>query len=315
MSAKTWNAWAGLFSSPWNWSPDTAPAAGDNLYIQSGTAIMVDQTFGSDDVPSTISLAGPQGSDTPELVMLNVTLKNVRVDEATTSSANQPNSLSPHGNILVAGSVTNDGGTIAAQRGNVPGGSLDVTIAPGSTLINKGSIYASPGGQLTISGSDGSTLENDGTISAAGGDVIISTHLTGTGDVFASRGQQHSPYLELKDAVDAGQTFHVSQAAIQIDQPASFLGQIDGSMQQTGVVQLEGLAAASWDVNGSSIEFFDGGGSVIDTLRFTAPQDPSTLAVYSEADPTYGNAVVVGSSQLYQPSTGTPLLPYHSAPA
>jgi len=216
MPAKTWNAWAGLFSSPWNWSPDTAPAAGDNLYIQSGTAIMVDQTFGSDDVPSTISLAGPQGSDTPELVMLNVTLKNVRVDEATTSCANQPNSLSPHGNILVAGSVTNDGGTIAAQRGNIPGGSLDVTIAPGSTLINKGSIYASPGGQLTISGSDGSTLENDGTISAAGGDVIISTHLTGTGDVFANRGQQHSPYLELKDAVDAGQTFHISQAAIQM---------------------------------------------------------------------------------------------------
>jgi len=102
---------------------------------------------------------------------------------------------------------------------------------------------------------------------------------------------------------------------IQIDQPASFLGQIDGSLQQTGVVQLEGLAAASWDVNGSSIEFFDGGGSVIDTLRLTTPQDPSTLAVYSEADPTYGNAVVVGSSRFLQPPTGTPLLPYHSAPA
>jgi len=219
-----------------------------------------------------------------------------------------------HGTIVVAGTVTNDGGQIEAGRGSLlfGGDSLDVTIAPGSTLINKGSIYASPGNQMTIGG-DGSTLENDGTINAAGGSITISTHLTGTGDVSAGRGAQHSFQLELKGAVDAGQTFSIFEGTVQIDQPMSFLGQIDGSLQQTGAVQLKGLAAASWDVNGSSIEFFDAGGSVVDTLRFIAPPDPTALAVYSMADPTYGNTVEVGSIHFYQPPKGTPLLPYHSA--
>ncbi len=247
--------------------------------------------------------------------MLNVTLKNVRIDETTASPANQAYNSFYHGTILVAGSVTNDGGSIAAQRGNVPGGSLDITVAPGSTLINKGSIYATPGGQMTISGSDGSTLENDGAIDAAGGSIIVSTHLTGTGDVYASRSQMRSPHLELKEAVDAGQTFHIFESALQIDQPASFLGQIDGNLQQYGEVELEGFTAASWDTNGNSLEFFDANGNVTDTLRFTTPQDPAMLAVYNRADPTYGNTMVVGASRFYGPPSGTPLLPYHSVPA
>jgi len=276
--------------------------------------MMVGQTFGSDSARSTIGLTGQAASDAPTLVVLDATLKNVLVDTAS-ESPGLDYSPAKHGTLVVAGTVTNDGGQIESGRGNLlfGGDSLDVTIAPGSTLINKGSIYASPGNQMTISGGDGSTLENDGTINAAGGSVTISTHLTGTGDVSAGRGAQQGPHLELKGAVDAGQTFHIFEGAIQVDQPLSFLGQIDGSLQQTGAVLLEGLAAASWDLNGSAVEFFDAGGSVIDTLRLTAPADPSTLAVFSEANPTYGNTVVVGSSHFSQPPTGTPLLPYHSA--
>ncbi len=80
-------------------------------------------------------------------------------------------------------------------------------------------------------------------------------------------------------------------------------------------MKLEGLAAASWDVNGNSLEFLDAAGSVVDTLRLTTPQAPAMLAVYNEADPTYGNTMVVGASRFYGPPAGTPLLPYHSAPA
>ncbi len=119
-------------------------------------------------------------------------------------------------------------------------------------------------------------------------------------------------YLELKDAVDAGQTFHISESALQVDQPASFLGQIDGNLQQYGEVKLEGLAAASWDVNGNSLEFLDAAGSVVDTLRFTTPQDHAMLAVYNRADPTYGNTMVVGASRFYGPPAGTPFLPCHT---
>jgi len=85
MPDKIWNAWAGIFSSPWNWSPSAAPAAGDNLYIQNGTAMMVGQTFGSDSARSTIGLTGQAASDAPTLVVLDATLKNVLVDTASES--------------------------------------------------------------------------------------------------------------------------------------------------------------------------------------------------------------------------------------
>lgn len=309
MSAKTWNAWAGLFSSPRNWTPDGAPAAGDSLYIQSGTAIMANQTFGSDSTLSTISFAAPLGSDTPKLVMLNVTLRNVRIDESPAPSADQTLNVSYRGSILIAGSVTNDGGTIEAGRGNIPRGSLDITIAPGSTLINKGTIYSSPGAEMTLSGSDGSTLENDRIINAAGGSLIISTHLTGTGDVYASRGQMRAPHLELKEAVDAGQTFHLFEAVLQIDQPASFLGQIDESLQQSGLVELKGLTAASWDINGSSIEFFDAADSVIDTLRFHHAAGPYLAGGLQQSRSDLRQQYRGRRQPLLQPASG------HTAPA
>jgi len=83
MSIKIWNAWAGMFSSPENWSPSAEPAAGDNLYIQNGMAMMVGQTFGSDSARSTIGLTGQAASDVPMLVMLDATLKDVLVDTSS----------------------------------------------------------------------------------------------------------------------------------------------------------------------------------------------------------------------------------------
>ncbi len=91
-------------------------------------------------------------------------------------------------------------------------------------------------------------------------------------------------------------------------------GAIDADPQQGGgAVWLEGLGAASWDVNGSAVEFFDAGGSMIDALRLTTPQAPDTLTVYARPDPTFGSTVVVGTGPFFGPPTGTPLLPYHHA--
>ena len=316
MSVKTWNARAGLFSSSWNWLPSGAPVAGDGLTIQSGAAILANQTFGSASVRSTIGLTGPAGSNSSTLVLWNSTLVNVLVDNAAPSPAGPDYSPAKHGTVLAAGTVTNDGGTFEAGRGNLlfGGNSLDIVVTSGSTLINRGVIAVTPGNRMTITGYGGSTLENDGNIGAAGGGITIATHLTGTGDVRVSRGAQQSGNLELKAAVDAGQTFHITQTALQVDKPLSFLGVIDADPQQGGgAVWLEGLAAASWDVNGSSVEFFDAGGSMIDTLRLASPQEPSALAVYARPDPTYGSTVVVGVGRFFGPPNGTPTLPYHQA--
>ena len=313
MSIKTWNVRFGLFSSATNWAPAEAPVAGDALVIQRGAAIIANQAFGSASARSTIGLVGQAVTDSPALVLWNATLNNVLVDNATPGSS-PDYGPAKHGTILVAGRVTNDGGTLEAGRGNLlfGGDSLSITLLQGATLINKGSLYASPGNQMTVAGGNGSVLENDGSINAAGGTITVSARLTGIGDVFVGRGAQHGANVELKAAVDAGQTFHIQQAGIQVDQPLSFLGTIDANLQQSGTVKLEGLTAASWDVKGSAVELFDAHGSVIDSLRFTAPPDPAMLAVYSSPDPTYGSAVVISSSHLGPPA-GTPLLPYHAA--
>ncbi len=118
----------------------------------------------------------------------------------------------------------------------------------------------------------------------------------------------YSGNLEINAAVDAGQSFHLNRAVLQVDQPVGFLGQFDAVPSQGGgEVKLEGLSAASWDVNGSSVEVFDAASSVIDTVGPTASQDPSTLTVYTGTDPTYGSVVLIASRASFSaPSFSAP---------
>lgn len=325
MAVKNWNASFGLFSSHANWSPGGAPVAGDNLYVSSGVPILYNETFGAAGAPSSIGLTSTDASQPSELIAWNATLANVTLDNAPPAYTG-PVSQRPadyftgrHGVLIAGGTVTNDGGTIEAGRSNLffSGNSLDIVLAPQSTLVNKGVIYASPGNTMAISGYGGSALENDGTMSAAGGQITVATELSGVGSVNVTRGPPgFGGFVELKAAVDAGQTFNVNLAAIQIDKPMSFLGQVALNAQQGGgKVTLEGLAAQSWDVNGSAVEFFDAAGSVIDTLRLTTPQDPAGLKVYAAPDATYGSAVSVSNGRFFgTPSTAT-VLPYHTAAA
>jgi len=88
----------------------------------------------------------------------------------------------------------------------------------------------------------------------------------------------YSGNLEINAAVDAGQSFHLNRAVLQVDQPVGFLGQFDAVPSQGGgEVRLEGLCAASWDVNGSSVEVFDAAGSVIDTVGPRHLRTPARL--------------------------------------
>ncbi len=257
------------------------------------------------------------------LVLQNVTLKNVKLNEAP-PLYNGPVSGSPpgyyaakFGTVLVRGTVTNDGGVIEGGRDSLgPNASLKMVLDPGAALINKGVLTAFPSGQLVISGRGSARVENDGSISAAGGKVTISVHLTGVGNTYTSAagGGGFSGGVEISAAVDAGQTFHISQGSLQIDQPLSFLGKVDlGAPQIAGTVRLEALNAASWEVKGSLLELFNTTGAVIGSLQFTTPQSQATLVVSNLSDATYGHVVSVTASHPSGPASTSPgILPYHN---
>ncbi len=280
-------------------------------------------TFGAAASRTTIGLMGSSASDAPSLVLRNVTLTNVTISEAPPPYAGPyidapPGYYSPkYGNILIAGAVTNDGGLMEGGRNSLgPAASLNIVMAPGATLINKGTLAAYPAGQMTIAGHGPATVENDGAISAAGGKVTISTHLAGVGNVYTSAagGGGFSGSVELNAAVDAGQTFHISQGTLQIDHPRSFLGQVDlGPTQFGGTVRLERIDAASWDAKGSLLELFSAAGKVIDTLQFTTPQSAATLLVSSISDAAYGPGVSIAGYPHGSPPTGAHILPYQNA--
>jgi len=322
MSVKNWNVRFGLFSSASNWSQSGTPVAGDDLFIKNGGAILFNQTFGSTESSSSIGLTSDTASAPSRLIVWNADLQKVTIDNAPASYTGQPDqkptdyNAGRHGYIDVGGRVTNDGGLIEAGRGDIvlPGNSLDIVVASGSTLINTGPIGATPGNTMAVTGSQDSTLENSGTVFSSGANVTISAHLTGSGDVNVNRGPGFSGSMEINAAVDAGQTFHLFRAALQIDQPLGFLGQID-SNTQGGRVTLEGLAATSWDISGSSVEFLNAAGSVVDTLRFTTPQASAALTVYSVPDATYGSAMAVNVGPGFGAPTSGSLLPYHTAMA
>lgn len=315
MAIKNWNAGFGLFSSSGNWSPDEAPAAGDKLYVPDGAAILYNETFGSADAASSIGLTSADASQPSRLIAWDATLANVTLDNAPATADPTPR----HGAFVVAGTVLNDGGTIEAGRGNLlfPGNSLDIVLAPLSTLINTGTMGATPGNTMDITGSWGSALENNGRIVAAGGTVTVSSDLTGVGSVDVISGPPgFGGFLELEAGADAGQTVSLSRAALQIDQPARFLGQVALNTQNGGGrVTLEGLAAQSWDVSGSAVEFLDAAGVVVDTLRLLTPPDPAALTVYTVPDPTYGTAVALSVGPGFAPPSSATLLPYHDMAA
>lgn len=288
--------------------------AGDELYAQGGSITLKGGIFGSVANRTTIGLIGDTADSAPSLTLRNVTLTNVAISEAPPLYSGPFNEAPPgyyspkYGVLQIAGTVTNDGGLIEGGRNSLgPTASLNVDLSAGATLINKGTLAAYPAGQLTIAGHGRGTVENDGVINASDGKVAISTHLTGVGDTYTSAagGGGFSGSVEINAVVDAGQTFHISQGSLQLDRPHRFLGQIDlGPTQFGGTVRLEGLKAASWDVAGSLVEFFNHAGKVIDTLQFITPQDATTLAVYVTPDATHGTTINVVSAHPFGAPAG-----------
>lgn len=308
MTVEYWNGSTGFFRQARNWSEATAPSAGDELYAQSGSIILRGGSFGSADARTSIGLIGDTVDSEPTLTLRNVTLTNVSINNALPLYTGPFSDTPPgyyaakYGAVQIVGTVTNDGGVIEAGRlGRGNGGSLTINLKGHATLVNTGSLEAVGGYQLNVSGNGGSTLENDGTINSVGGPIVISTHLTGVGTVeVLPGGIPYSSSVEINAAVDAGQTFEIQRGALQLDEPLSFLGQVQ--LVGNGVVVLEGLPAASWDAVDDKVEFFNAAGETIDTLQVTTPDEGATLAVFSK--PASTGSAEVGVLVLH-PGQGT----------
>jgi len=286
--SKNWNGSTGAFRNGDNWSPSGAPAAGDDLTIAAGLAKLRHGSFGSADATTAIHLTG-DASDPAGLTVANATLKNVRIDEVTGVPGDY---AARTGTLVIKGQVVNDGGAFVAD-GNVPVNHvLNIEMRPGATLVNEGTIGADPGASLNVDGSDAAGLENDGTISAVGGTVTVSAHLTGTGDLYAAEGRLLGGSIELKGAVDAGQTVHLNRGGVQVDAPDQFLGSVD-LPAVSGGLSLEGLDAASWASDGNLLELFNASGALADTVRLTPQANPVDLKVSAFTDPTYGQGVSI----------------------
>lgn len=323
MSVKSWNGSTGFFQTAGYWSPTGAPTPGDELYIGSSRTILAGGAFGSASVRTSFHLIGNTAADTPTLVLRNVRLTKVAVSEAPPLYMGPYDGAPPgyylprHGIIQIIGTVMNDGGSIEAGRNDrIGGGSLDIAMQGRATLINTGSLGSVVYNRLTISGAHGGSLENRGTIDATGGPVIISAHLTGVGGVNVNNaGVGLASSVEIDAAVDAGQTFHLHRGLLQLDKPLSFLGQVDIDAQGGGAVRLEGLDPASWNAVGDIVKFFDNAGRTIDTLRFIAPQNSTTLTVYVTPDVKYGAAVNIVNTHPFGVPTGGTVLPYNTRAA
>jgi len=88
------------------------------------------------------------------------------------------------------------------------------------------------------------------------------------------------------------------------------LGQINLGVE--GAVRLEGLHAASWDAVDNVVELFNKASNIIDALRFTTPQDATTLAIYTTPDAKYGTTVNVVTAQPFGAPVGAAILPYNN---
>ncbi len=221
------------------WTPSGRPHSGDILTIGPGTASSptnVEVNHGSlnhltillDDGP------GPTGSTFyPTLSLSNSIIGHDTIIE----NKFEPSPFLGASNtevILIEGTVRNFG-TVAENPAALIGNTLNISIGPGSTLINakSGSISGTTISNLNIKGGAGSRLVNSGTISGQGTNVDIGVPVFGDGTFDMSRGANPgshsgtSTMLEFHQGVAEGETIRVNDTTLVLDQPLTFLATID----------------------------------------------------------------------------------------
>lgn len=264
----------GWLSDPNLWTPWGAPQPGDQLNVSHGIPFLGDSSFGSSATQTTINVASAT-SDQAILLTWNETFRNTSINNFTYAD--------PHsGQVVIVGRVTLDAKSSINAVSQLPvGNSMTVWLYDNSQLVNQGTLTAGPRTTLDIEGGPGAATANNGNITSYGGTILVNSDVIGSGNIWSTSSAQYGGKIELGKSVGAGETIHVEQGNIQLDEPTRFLGYVDMPVS-AGNVLMEGLAASSWKAipNSSLVEMLNSSGAPIDIVNII-PQNHAQLTMTS----------------------------------
>ena len=295
MTTRTWRGGTGNITQARNWSPNGAPQPGDVLNVSNGT---VNISGGQLPASETLNLAGTA----------TVNLKHVNAAELSasgTSTVNLNNSAGVKLHNVGQGQIT-----VNADGNN----QLDVST-PGRdsgsavTIHNDGLLTGSLNGFTTNYTIDGGQFHNvNSTAGYDGQKFTVNADVVGAG-VF-HLGSFHGPRgtMEFAHSVSADQTVSMDGGMwgwtdLQIDDPSAFKASVLWNTPNTGVIDLNGLAADSYSAHDGVLDFFSGD-TLVDTLRFS---DPSGYAF------AVGQGTSTGAAGVEIYSSGSAMIPHGAA--
>ncbi len=198
-------------------SPQPEVNPGDNLVFRQGTFM----AQGSRLSGATVYLNGAQPSSPATLAVRDGSVGRIVL------SYFQNNPRFPgYGALDVTGSVTIE--SPLSWGGSAPY-SLVATLNGDATLtVNGGSLGRAA--SLVVNGAPGSTVVNTGTLSLSGtAQFAIHADLAGTGTIRSVPAPDSSGVtIELDGAVSAAQTVQLDGGTLQLDQPMRFMGTVAG---------------------------------------------------------------------------------------
>jgi collagen type I alpha len=220
----------------------------------------------------TVQLLNGRGYDTtlPIFDAGHLILQGGRL---TTGSLSIGSTGSLSGFGVVAGTVATQGAIVANA------GALDIQNA----VTGSGLFGTTTGSTLILNGATAGNLNNQGTLYNASGLLDITGALGGNGPLIV----QHGATIEITTGTNNSVTFSGSNATLELDNFAGYLGTLVGFAGGDSVV-LAGTSATSASVSGSSL-VVKNGGATVDTIALAGSYAPG--ASFSVANT--GSSVVV----------------------
>lgn len=258
-------------SNPNDWADPNGqpgvPRRGDSLIMNGGTINIHDNDLKGDTLTVGFSLSG----QIPPVI--NLTNANAKL-QGSSALPGVRFTLNAGGNdTLTMVDPTNSGVLVSPT----------INLADNAHLLMKGEMHFAGG--YDINGAPGSEIINKGTIVA--GRVTaphsINTDIAGHGTIEINPATTGPSFYTINGAVGRGQILELASTplyppTVDIKQPDAFRGLIDVPAPSgppfflTGSFVLEGVTATSYSVKGDRLSLFDGHKNV-DTVRLRNPTD------------------------------------------
>ena len=287
MTTRTWLGGEHDFFLASAWSPVGAPVAGDVAIIGPGSASAMNlaQVSGNLNGVTVLLDDGPGSTGSafvPTLSLSNATIGTGSVVENLAETSPLPGATDTE-QVLVAGMAWNQG-TIGENSSAPIGNTLNITIQPGATLVNKvgGRITGTTISQLNIEGGRKSALVNNGVISGQGTTLDVGVAVSGSGSFDMARGGNPgsasgtASRLEFHQAVGPGETIMVNDTTLVLDAPMRFLATVDdvsvtppSAFATNSAILLAGEQATALQFQGNELTVWNGA-TVLAELRFAA---------------------------------------------